>query len=210
MKLTYYHAPFACSMVSYLALLEAGATFELVPVSLKKGEQKTEAYLALNPKGKVPLLVANGQTISENTAILSFLDSLFPTAKLLPSALMERTQAISWMSWCSSGLHPPITRIAKPGNFCDAPNSEESLKRLAIAEQLRNFAIIDGKLAGREWVFDHWTAVDGYLFWVWRRFAMVSGADLSVFPAYAAHAERMGARPSVVKTLVLEAQLAGD
>lgn len=210
MKLTYYHAPFACSMVSYIALLEAGAEFELAPVSLKKGEQRTDAYLALNPKGKVPLLVADGQAISENTAILSFLDSLFPAAKLLPTALMDRTLALSWMSWCSSGLHPPLTRIFRPGNFCDVPDSEESLKRLAIAEQLRNFAIIDGKLAGREWVFDHWTAVDGYLFWVWRRFAMVSGADLSGFPAYAAHAERMSKRPSVIKTLELEKQLNQD
>ena len=111
------------------------------------------------------------------------------------------------MSWCASGLHPPVTRVARPANFCDLPGAEVAVKRLAVAEQLRYFALIDRQLVHGQWLFGEWTAVDAYLFWIWRRFATVSGADLSEFANYGDHCRRMEAGPSVIRTLELERQL---
>ena len=54
--LTLYYSPGACSMASHIGLSESGAPFETKPVALAKGEQKTEAYLKINPRGKVPAL----------------------------------------------------------------------------------------------------------------------------------------------------------
>ena len=52
--LTLYFCPGACSTASHMALEETGAQYGEKPIFLPKGEQKTETYLKINPRGKVP------------------------------------------------------------------------------------------------------------------------------------------------------------
>ena len=54
--LTLYYAPGACSMASHIVLEESGEKYEPRKVDLAGGEQRTEAYLKLNPLGRVPVL----------------------------------------------------------------------------------------------------------------------------------------------------------
>ena len=61
MTITLYHAPGACSIAAYVSLLEAGAEFDVVSISLAKKEQNSESYKALNPKQKVPYLIFDGK-----------------------------------------------------------------------------------------------------------------------------------------------------
>ena len=203
MKLTLYYAPIACSLVPLVTLHESGADFEVKPISLKNKQQHDADYLRINPKGKVPVLVVDGEALTENVAILTWLASAFPVAKLLPTDPKNAIKALSLMAWCASGLHPPLTRIFYPGRFCNMPGSEESVRELAIEEVIKNFRIVDGMLAGREWMFDHWTAVDAYLFWAWRRFGMFE-VEIPSFPNYAGHGERMMKRDSVKRALAFE------
>ena len=51
-----YYSPGACSLAPHVALEEVGAPYEAVKVALAKGEQRTPEYLAMNPKGRVPVL----------------------------------------------------------------------------------------------------------------------------------------------------------
>ena len=203
MKLTLYYAPVACSLVPLVTLHESGAEFDVQPISLKDGQQRSPEYLRINPKSKVPVLVIDGEALTENVAILTWLAGAFPAAKLLPTDPKNAIKALSLMAWCASGLHPPLTRIFYPARFCDAPGSEESVRKLAVEEVVKSFKIVDGLLAGREWVFDHWTAVDAYLFWVWRRFGIFK-IELPPFPNYAGHGERMMKRESVQRALAFE------
>ena len=78
MKLTLYYAPIACSLVPLITLNESGAPFDVHPVLLAKGQQKTPEYLKLNPKGKVPALAIDGDVLTENVAILSWIAGQFP------------------------------------------------------------------------------------------------------------------------------------
>jgi glutathione S-transferase len=206
MKLKLFYAPVACSLVPLISLHEAGATFDIHPVSLKNGEQKSPEYLAVNPKGKVPALSVDGEILTENVAILTWLNSVFPAAKLLPSDPKQSIKALSLMGWCGSGMHPPLTRINGPLRFCDVPGTEAATRKLAVEEVIKNFKIADHLLEGREWLFDHWTSVDAYFFWVWRRFALFDIAIPS-FPNYAAHGERMMKRASVQKAFAFEADV---
>ena len=66
MKLTLAYCPIACSLVPYILLLEAGADFDVLPVNLGKGENFSPEYLRVNPKGKVPALIIDGQVLTEN------------------------------------------------------------------------------------------------------------------------------------------------
>lgn len=204
MQIKLFYAPTACSLVPLVTMLDAGIAHEVQPVSIKNGEQKKPEYLAINPKGKVPALSVDGDIITENVAILSFLHGAFPGAKLLPADQKQYIKAVSLMGFCGSGMHPPLTRMFAPQRFCDVAGTEESTRKLAFEEQVKNFKVADSLLAGREWLFDHWTAVDAYFFWVWRRFGQLKPDAQSMFPNYAAHGERMMQRASVQKAMAFE------
>ena len=79
-----YFSPGACSMASHIGLEESGVPYEEKPTMLAKGEHKTEAYLKINPRGKVPALDVDGKILMENTAILTYLARRFPEKNLLP------------------------------------------------------------------------------------------------------------------------------
>lgn len=203
MDIVLYYAPVACSLVPYVNLTEAGASFEVRPISLKKGHQKSPEYLKLNPKHKVPLLIVDGQKLTENVAINTWIARTFPQAQLLPTDPWQQLQATSIMSWCSSGIHPFLTRINSPQRVCDLPGAEESVRRLAAEPLYEVYQIADDMLAGREYFFEHFTAPDTHFFWCFRR-GQQFGLDLDRFKNCHAHYARMEARPSVQKLLAYE------
>jgi len=61
MGITLYHSPGACSMATYISLLEAGAEFDVKITSLKTSDQLSPEYAAINPKKKVPYMVIDGK-----------------------------------------------------------------------------------------------------------------------------------------------------
>jgi glutathione S-transferase len=209
MQIVLYYAPVACSLVPYVTLTEAGAAFEVRPISLKKSQQNSPEYLKINPKHKVPLLIVDGRKLTENVAINTWVARSFPEAKLLPADPWEELQALSIMAWCSSGIHPYCTRLNSPAKVSDVAGAEESVRRLATGPLMETYGIADDMLAGREWFFDHFTAPDAHFFWCFRR-GQQFGLDLSRFKNAMAHFERMKARPSVQKVLAYEAEVQNE
>lgn len=206
MKLTLYYAPMTCALVPYVTLTEAGADFDVRNINTRSGQNRSPEFLSLNPKHKVPVLVIDGEPLTENVAIQIWIARQFPKARLLPAEPGAEIKAISLMAWCASGIHPHLTPNVRPRNYCDLPDSEESVKRVANKMLFEDLAIADGLLAGREWFCDHFTAVDAYFFWCFRR-AMSFGLELSAFKNCVAHFERMKLRPSVHKVLAYEKQV---
>jgi glutathione S-transferase len=209
MKLTLYYTPIACSLVPYIALKEAGADFEVNLVNFFKGEHISPAYQRLNPKRRVPVLVIDGEPLTENVAIQIWIARNFPQARLLPAAPMQEIKAIAFLAWCASGIHPTLTPNARPERYCDLPGSEDSVRRCAQKLLKENLAVAEAMLASREWFFDHFTTADIYFFWCFRRCTQLN-LDLSAYPNCVAHFERMQQRPSVQDLLGYEKQaLAG-
>lgn len=203
MKLELYYAPFTCALAPYITLTEAQAPFEAKPVNLRKGENRTPQYLAMNPKHQVPVLMIDGQPLTENAAIHTWIHRNFPAAKLLPAAPMDELRALSLMSFCSSGIHPFLARINAPVRVCDAPGAEAAVVRLAREQLFEKYQVVDDLLAGRQFFFDHFTAPDAHFFWCFRRGTQFN-LDLSGFKHCMAHYERMQERPSVQKLLAYE------
>ena len=118
----------------------------------------------------------------------------------------DEIRAISLMAWFSSTIHPHLTPNARPENYCDLPGSEEAVKRVGNRQLFADLKIAEDRLAGREWFFEEFTAVDAYFFWCFRR-ALSFKLDLSAFPACLAHFERMQARASVRKVVAYEKEV---
>lgn len=203
MEIALYYAPVTCALAPYITLTEANAAFDVRPLNFRKGQNKSADYLKINPKHKVPLLVVDGQPLTESTAIQIWIARAFPQAKLLPADPWQELKAVSLLSWCSSGIHPYLSRINSPPKVCDVPDADESVCRLAKEYLSETFQIADGMLAGREYFFDHFTAPDAHFFWCCRR-ATQFDFDLSDHSNCAAHFERMKGRASVQKLLAFE------
>ena len=209
MKLTLCYAPQTCATVPFITLTEAGADFEVNNLNSRTGQLKSPEFLTLNPKHKVPVLIIDGNPLTENLAIQVWIARHFPAAKLLPADPMAEVQAISLMSFFGSGIHPHLTPNARPENYCDLPGSAESVKRVGNKLLFEDFAVVEGLLAGRDWFFDHFTAPDAYFFWCFRR-AISFKLELSQFKNCMAHFERMQQRASVQKLLAHENRVMED
>lgn len=186
--LTLYFCPGTSSMAAHIALHEVGAPFESRPLSLAKKENRTPAYLAINPEGKVPVLLIDGRPLTEVAAILFYLAKRFPEAGLLPQADTEaEAQAISWMSFIAATVHPA--------------------RRQGIEHARGVYAIADTRLGNREWALDHYSIADIHLFRLYWRFRNSLDPAPGEFPNLSSHYDRMMARPAVQRTLQIEAAI---
>src|SRR4051812_5617116 len=123
-----YFAPGACSFVPHSLLESAGADFEPVPVKLHKGEQNEPAYRAVNPRGQVPVLVDEGETITQILAIVQYLDARFPEQQWLPRELKPRTRVLETLAWMNNTVHPTFTHVFMPFKYAHTPETQAELK----------------------------------------------------------------------------------
>ena len=89
-----------------IALNLKGLAYGRVEVSLIAGEQKSEAYLAQNAQGFVPMLVADGEAIIQSLAIIDWLDRAYPEPRLIPDEPMPRAVALAQAHVVACDIHP--------------------------------------------------------------------------------------------------------
>jgi glutathione S-transferase len=198
-RLALHYAPESCARVVWAALEHVGAEFELKVVNKLAGEHLAEAFVAVNPKGKVPVLEADGRVLTENPAIHCWLAATYPDADLLPDR-RDAVDALSLMSWFAAGIHPLVSRARFPWLVCDLAEAHVPIRRTAVDALGDAFAILEDRLRDREWLFSRWSIVDAYLHWLWFR-AVGVGMDGARFEACSAHFDRTSAVPAVARML---------
>jgi len=206
MNLTLAYSPIACSLVPFILLTEAGVPFETLPVNLGKGENLGPDYLKVNPKGKVPALIVDGEVLTENVAIQYWIARRFPEMKFLPDDPLAQARCLSVMAWCAAGIHPKLTQQQRPERYCDMPGTADNVRAHGSHSLFELFDIAEEMLAGREWFFDHFTCADAYFYWCFRRGSLFK-PDVSGFRNCMAHRARMEARASVQKLLAYEKEV---
>jgi glutathione S-transferase len=109
----FYHSPGSSSMATHIALREVGVPFESRVISFAGKEHRSPGYRAVNPEGKVPALMIDGQLITEVAGTLYYLARRFPDAKLLPAGNIDaESQIVSWMSFIASHYERMTARPA--------------------------------------------------------------------------------------------------
>jgi glutathione S-transferase len=101
------------SLRALWSLKELGVDFEFISVNLPAGEHKSPEFLAINPAGKVPVLVDNGIVVPESAAIVLYLAEKYPEKHLMPNTLADRAEAYRWIMFAMTELEQPLWRIAK-------------------------------------------------------------------------------------------------
>lgn len=199
-KLTLYYCPGTCSRVTMTALAKLGLNYESEFIDLSKGEQKSAAYLAINPDGKVPALLADGQVLTQNAAILSYLHRL--QGGLLPptQTLMEDMQQLSDLFWVASTVHPMVRQVRAPMRFTTGdtkPVKADGQKK--IAELL---PMLQDKF--NPWWYDECSIIDVYLHWCLST-AASAGVTFDDYSNIMAHIEKTQALPEYQEALRREA-----
>ena len=156
-----YYLSGSCALGPHIALEHANITYEAVRV--ERGRQTDPDYLAVNPLGRVPTLVTEAHgTITEAPAILSYIADVASVCELLPSfGTGDRYDALRWMAYISSTVHPTLGRFWRAQRFCDEVSCASSVERSAAAQLAEDFAYIDSRMANREWIAgDHLSVAD--------------------------------------------------
>ncbi|WP_413698910.1 glutathione S-transferase family protein [Psychromonas sp. KJ10-10] len=180
-------------------------TANIVKSIFVAGEQKSEQYLKVNPFGKVPALLVDGKLLTENPAILIYLNSLPSTNEILPKAndAFHQSQIYSDLMWLSSTLHPSVRHVCVPSYYTISENKEDVIERGRIALSM-NLNLAEKRLVGSQWWYgDKWSIVDTYLHWCYTR-AERGGYSLENFPALGAHQKRVEKMPSYAKRKSIE------
>ncbi len=154
-------------------------------MSFKRNDMRSPEFLKINPAGKVPTLLIDGRVLTEVAGILFYVARRFPEAALLPQDDIEaEAQAVSWMSFIASTLHPARQ------------------KGLEHAREV--YGIADRRL-GSNWALgERYSIADIHLFRLyWRLFNSLKPAA-GTFPNLDAHYARMMARPAVQRTIEAE------
>ena len=192
--MTLYYAPGACSMAAHIVLEESGEKYQPQKVDLAGGEQRTDAYLKINPQGRVPALrLDNGEPLAENTAILPYLGKRFG---LWPSEAVAEAKALSLIGFFAASVHPAHAHVGRPERYAADPSAFPTLKETGLKTFHNYLKQIDGKLAGREWFGDKFSVVDpyGFVFYTWGVRRELPMAELKNYTAFK---DRMLKRPAV-------------
>lgn len=107
----YHHSSSACAAKVRFALAEKRLQWTGRYVDILKGEQFDAAFLALNPKAVVPVLVHDGSVIVESTVICEYLDETWPEAPIYPRSPLERAAVRIWTKAVDEELHPSCSAV---------------------------------------------------------------------------------------------------
>lgn len=149
-----------------LFLEEAGLEYEAVPLETRRGDQHKPEFLAINPNAKAPALVDGEAKVFDSNAILLYLAE--KTGKFLPgNSDVERAELLSWLMFVATGVGP-YSGQSVHFKLHAREQIEYAIGRYHY-EAARHFAILDDRLAERQWVLgDTYTIVDMAL-WGWAR-----------------------------------------
>ena len=149
-----------------LALAAKGLSYEPRRLDNSKREQKSEAFLAINPRGNVPTIVDDTVTVRETNAILAYLEAAYPDPPLLGSSPVQAAEI--WQIVCEAGecLRTPIGNVSRPIFRGRAAEMADEIKQ-AIQPVYQELAAFDRDLADQSYLCGE----------------TLTAADIAVYPA---------------------------
>jgi glutathione S-transferase len=114
-------------MRTRIVLKEKNLPFDRILLDLPNKEQKQEWYLALNPYGKVPVLVEEGAWVYESALCNEYLEDKYPSPPLAPTAPAEKAHMRLWVDWCNSQFVPPVIGLIYENRKPVAERSQEKI-----------------------------------------------------------------------------------
>lgn len=200
-----FYSPNACSLASHIALEEAGAAYSAVRVDFATDEQRKPAYLAINPKGRVPAMVTERGILTETPAMLAFIAQSFPQARLAPlddPFAFAEVQAFN--SYLCSTVHVAHAHRMRGYRWADDPAAIAAMQKKVPESVGSCYELIEHVMLKGPWVMgEAYTICDPYLFTI-TQWLEGDGVDPGRLPKVSAHRRRVSERPAVRKVIAEE------
>ncbi len=196
-------------------LEETGLAYEPHLIDFAREDQKSEAFLSLNPTGKIPAMIdpdgPGGQPLAlfESGAILLYLAE--KTGRFLGDGPQDRWHAIQWVMFQMGGVGPMFGQLGFFNKFAGKDWEDKRPRDRYLAEAKRLLGVMDAVLAGRTWFLgDAYSIADiAMLGWANTLVTFYEARELVGFDSYAnvaAWLERGLARPAVQRGLRIPAR----
>ncbi|KAK3672441.1 hypothetical protein LTR78_007748 [Recurvomyces mirabilis] len=217
-SLALYHRDGACSMAPHIRLLHLPIPFTAVPmIDGPDGYQAADGsfshadYRKISPAGFVPALVVDGQALTDNAAMLTYLAGLRQDEGLGGSDEWERAKIGEWLAWLAGTLHGRgFGGLWRPGRYSDDETMWPSIEAKARGFILECFARIEAGIGGKPYaVGERLTVVDIMLhtFWRWSRALSLSQEDMVArYPGWAKVMAKVEKLDSVRSAMAAEGQ----
>jgi glutathione S-transferase len=204
-----YYFPGACSLASHIALEYTGADYEICRVDFMGNEQRSDEYMRLNPKARVPALVTDHGTLTETPAILAYVAQNWPEAGLAPDEAWGFARAQAFNSYLCSTVHVAHAHKYRGYRWADKESSFEDMRNKVPETMGECFALIEQEMLRGPWVLgEQFSMCDIYLLTI-ARWLESDEVDTSRLPEVLEHRERMLALPAVVRAINQEESPAG-
>ena len=195
-----YHGPGTCSLAVKAALTIAGADFTTRALDMAGGEHLAEAYQRISPLNKVPALALDHQddigVLTEGAAILLYLSSRFPEAKLMPEiGTLAYANALKWLQLLYATVHPHWGRLFFPERYGDGV---DSISQAAENNLHQLYALIDAQLADQSYIAGaHLSLADLYLMVTVHWEGVLKDSLSSRYPHLLAYRQRFYQQPVI-------------
>ncbi|AHG76578.1 Glutathione S-transferase [Mannheimia varigena USDA-ARS-USMARC-1296] len=190
----------ACSFVPHVALewvkLHANQDYEFQAVS--REFIKSPEFLALNPRGAVPLLVDGDLALSQNQAILHYLDELYPEVKLFGSkTARDKAKAARWLAFFNSDVHKAFTPLFRlPSYAADNEELTKMIRQQAAEQVLELLTVANDHLENHIFFGETISVADVYLY-IMLNWCRRLGLDFSHLSQLSAFMQRVEADKGV-------------
>ena len=200
-----YYAPHSCAVASHIALETAGANYEARRLDFRTSEQRSPAYLAVNPKGRVPALVTDRGVITETPAILAYIAQTHPHANLAPLIdPFQFAQVQSFNSYLCATVHVAHAHRIRGTRWADDDAAIASMKKKVSQNMTDCFSLIENEMFTGPFVFGKtYTISDIYLYTL-STWLEGDGVDIRLFPKIADFQIRLNDNPAILRVLAAQ------
>ncbi|MCY4306093.1 MAG: glutathione S-transferase family protein [Aestuariivita sp.] len=196
-NLTLYYMPRTVAAAIAITLNEIHVHYERILIDFSTSQQRSDDYLKLNPKGRVPTLQTQIGKLTETTAILEYIAATHPNSNLVPSDPFKAAQMRSIMSYLASTVHVNHAHSIRGSRWADKQTSWDDMANKVPETMRESAAFIESHCLNGPFVMgNQLSLVDPYLFVV-STWLAGDGVDINDFPKLVAFQETMWARPSV-------------
>lgn len=203
----FYFAPKTIALATHIALEETGADYQARPLDFKASEQKSQDYLGVNPKGRVPALHTPQGVLTETPAILVYLAQSYPEAKLATiDDAFEFAKLQEFNLYLCATVHVAHAHGPRGSRWADGEAALTAMRARVSGNMADCFALIEACMFKGPWVMgEQYTICDPYLYAI-SRWLDIDGVDIRNYPKIAEHFQRMEQRPATERVLALHDQ----
>jgi glutathione S-transferase len=186
------HSRMVNSLIGYL-----GLAVDMQRVEVRRGDERSDVFLGLNPTGKVPVIEDGDLLLWDPQAILVYLACKHPERGLLPEDARGRAEVQRWLSWLPSYFIPTLGKVMMELVFKN-PKVGRETDEAALIQDIATFKslarILEQHLTGREFLCGALTIAD-FALGAWAESAPLCGLGYADYPALTAWLERVTRLP---------------